>query len=164
MRITVYIFVFFALLGQGCLNSDDAPGSQCILETVAQQNSVIDNYIADINMPMQVTASGLRYSIDSAGTGDNVVYGDSIEVAYQGALLDSTIFDQGVIGPPTYPIFQENSFIPGFEEGLLLLNEGAWATFILPGELAYGCFPPQGSIIGENEILIFKINMVSVNP
>ncbi len=163
MKNTAYTFFVFALLGQSCLESD-VPSIECTPETVAQQNSTIDDYIAENNMPMQVTASGLRYSIDEAGTGDNVAYGDTIEVAYQGTLLDSLTFDQGTLGPPSFPFFQQNSFIPGFEEGLLLLNEGAQGTFILPSELAYGCFPPQGSIINENEILIFEITMVSVNP
>ncbi len=162
MRIVVYIFIV-ALMGQSCGLSDDTT-VVCTPETVAQQDPIIDDYIAENNMPMQVTASGLRYSIDEAGTGDNVVYGDTIEVAFLGALLDGPIFDQGVIGPPSFPEFQENSFILGFEEGLLLLNEGAKATFILPSELAYGCFPPQGSIIEENDILIFEVTMVSVNP
>ena len=163
MKNTAYIFFVFVLLGQSCLSSDE-PSIVCTPETVAQQNSTIDDYIAQNNMPMQVTASGLRYSIDEAGVGDNVVYGDTIEVAYQGTLLEGSIFDEGTLGPPSFPVFQENSFIPGFEEGLLLLNEGAQATFILPSELAYGCFPPQGSIINENEILIFKVTMVSGNP
>ncbi len=161
MRITVYIFLFFALLGQGCISNDDAPGSQCILETVDQQNSVIDKYIADNNMPMQVTATGLRYSIDQPGTGDNIVYGDTIEVQFQGTFLNGSIFDEGVLGPV---VITQGSFIPGFEEGLLLLNEGAQATLILPGALAYGCFPPQGSAIGDNEILIFDITILSLNP
>ena len=163
MKNLFYIFLVFALFGQSCLKSDEST-IVCTPETVEQQNSTIDDYIAENNIPMQVTASGLRYSIDEAGTGDNVIYGDTIEVAYRGTLLDGSIFDQGTLGPPSFPFFQENSFIPGFEEGLLLLNEGAQATLILPGALAYGCFPPQGSIIGNNEILIFEITMVSVNP
>ncbi len=162
MRIALYIS-FVAMLSQSCLNNDDDP-VVCDPETVAQQNPTIDDYIAENNMPMQVTASGLRYSIDEAGTGDNVIYGDVIEIEFKGTFLDGTIFDQGGIGPPEFPTFQENSFIAGFEEGLLLLNEGAQATFILPSALAYGCFPPQGSIIGENQILIFEVTMVSVNP
>jgi len=162
MRIVVYIFIV-ALMGQSCSVSDDT-SVVCTLETVAQQDPIIDDYIAENNMPMQVTASGLRYSIDEPGSGDNVAYGDVIVVGFQGALLDGTIFDQGSLGPPSFPIFQENSFIQGFEEGLLLLNEGAQATFMLPSALAYGCFPPQGTIIGDNEILIFEVTMVSVNP
>jgi len=70
MRITVYIF-FVALMGQSCSVSDDT-SVFCTLETVAQQDPIIDDYIAENNMPMQVTASGLRYSIDEPGSGDNV--------------------------------------------------------------------------------------------
>jgi FKBP-type peptidyl-prolyl cis-trans isomerase len=160
MKNTAYIFFVFALLGQSCSNSDDVT-VVCVPETVAQQDPIIDDYIAENNMPMQVTATGLRYSIDQPGTGDNIVYGDVIEVQFQGAFLNGSIFDQGVLGPVA---LSQGSFIPGFEEGLLLLNEGAQATLILAAPLAYGCFPPQGSTIGDNEILVFEVTILSVNP
>lgn len=160
MRIIVYIFCVVAPFIHSC-SSDDGPTTDCVPVTVAEEDPIIDAYIADNGLTMQTTASGLRYSIETPGTGDNIVYGDVIEVEYQGALLDGSTFDQGTLGPA---LFNQGSFIPGFEEGLLLLNEGAEALFILPSSLAYSCFPPQGSIIGDNEILIFEITVLSVNP
>ena len=148
---------------QSCSN-DDGPRTVCVPETVAQQEAEINDYIDQNGLTMQTTASGLRYSIDLPGTGDNATYGDVIEISYQGALLDGTIFDAGTIGPPQFPTFEQNSFIPGFEEALLLMNEGSQATIIIPSEIAYGCFPPFGSIIGDNEILVFEMTMDSINP
>lgn len=160
MRIAVYIFCIYATFIQSCSNSDDAT-TVCVPETVSQQDQFIDDYIAQNNLTMQTTATGLRFSIDTPGTGDNIVFGDEIEVDFKGAFLDGTIFDEGVLGPL---IINDGSFIPGFEEGLLLLNEGAQATFILPTVSAYGCFPPTGSIIGDNQILVFEVTVLSVNP
>jgi FKBP-type peptidyl-prolyl cis-trans isomerase len=131
---------------------------------VAQQEAEINDYIDQNGLTMQTTASGLRYSIDVPGNGDNATYGDVIEITYQGALLSGAIFDAGTIGPPQFPSLIQNSFIPGFEEALLLMNEGSQATIIIPGELAYACFPPQGTIIGDNEILVFEMTMDSINP
>jgi FKBP-type peptidyl-prolyl cis-trans isomerase FkpA len=160
MKITTYIFFVVALFIQSC-SSDDGPTTVCVPATVAEQDQIIDDYIADNGLTMQTTASGLRYSIETLGAGDNIAYGDVIEVEYKGTLLNGSPFDAGTLGPA---IFNQGSFIPGFEEGLLLLNEGSEGLFILPGALAYGCFPPQGSIIGDNEILIFEMTIVSINP
>lgn len=160
MRIIVLIFCVVAPFIQSC-SSDDGPTTVCNPVTIADENPVIDAYIDANGLTMQTTASGLRYSIETAGTGDDIEYSDVIEVDYQGALLNGSTFDAGTLGPAA---FNPGSFIPGFEEGLLLLNEGAEALFILPSSLAYGCFPPPGSIIGDNEILIFEMTIVSVNP
>ena len=160
----ILFWVFGVLLLQSCLSSDDSPTTVCVPETVAEQEQTINDYIDQNGLTMQTTASGLRYSVDVAGTGDNAVYGDVIEISYQGALLSGSVFDAGTIGPPQFPTLAENSFIPGFEEALLLMNEGSQFTIIIPGELAYACFPPPGSIIGDNEILVFEITMDSINP
>ena len=157
------ILVLGAWLIQAC-GSDDGPTTVCVPETVQQQEDVINNYIDQNGLTMQTTASGLRYSIDQAGTGDNAMYDDVIEIDYAGSLFNGQIFDQGTIGPPQFPTFAQGSFIPGFEEALLLMNEGSRLTAIIPGALAYGCFPPFGTIIGDNEILIFEITMTSINP
>ncbi len=148
------------LIAQGCSMDDDAPINDCTLVPVEEQDEIIDQYIDENGWTMQTTASGLRYAIETPGTGDNISYGDTIEFSYQGVLLDGTTFDSGTIGPL---IVNQGAFIPGFEEGLLLFNEGTEGLLIIPAELAYGCFPPAGSIIGENEILVFEMTIITVD-
>ena len=122
--------------------------------------TIIDGYASSNGFTVQSTASELLYEITTAGTGDNIMYGDVITVDFRGTLLDDRVFDEGQLGPLTLDM---GSFIPGFEEGLLLLNEGAEATLFLPSSLAYGCSPPPGTIIDINEILIFEVTVVQVN-
>jgi FKBP-type peptidyl-prolyl cis-trans isomerase len=48
--------------------------------------------------------------------------------------------------------------IPGWDEGLLLLNKGARATFIMPSALAYGeqgfaSIPPYTPLVFEIEVV-----------
>ncbi len=142
-----------------CGNDDEEP--QCVAETAAEQADEIDTYVAENGLTVQTTSSGLRYVINTPGTGDNAQFGDIVEVEFEGFFLDGTSFGQGVFDP-----FElgSASLIPGFEEGLTLLNEGAQATLILPSILAYECFPPQGSSISQNQILIFEVTMLSINP
>ncbi len=147
------------VLLQGC-GDDDSPVT-CQGASIAEQAAEIDAYATANNLSLTTTTSGLRYVINTPGMGDNAMLGDIIEVSFEGFFLDGTSFGQGVFTPFE---FGTVSLIPGFGEGLSLLNEGAQATLILPSQLAYGCFPPQGSIIADNQILIFEVTMVAINP
>ena len=56
-----------------------------------------------------------------------------------------------------------NGVIKGWQEALPLMKTGAkWQLFI-PPELAYG-ERGAGTAIGPNEILIFDIDLLAVNP
>jgi len=56
-----------------------------------------------------------------------------------------------------------NSVIKGWQEALPLMKTGAkWQLFI-PPELGYG-ERGAGGAIGPNEILIFDIDLLTVNP
>jgi len=158
MKIFLIAILFTALIFQGC-SSDDTPAPTCEVVPVSEQDEIIDAYIDANGLNMQTTASGLRYAVETPGTGDPIQYGSTIEVEYQGVLLDGTDFDSGTLGPLT---LNENTFIPGFEEALLQFSEGAEGLVIVPGALGYGCFPPLGGVISQNEVLVFSVNILSV--
>ena len=160
MRLAFFVLIIFGLLTTGCGFDDDSPGANCTPATVAEQEDLINQYIDQQGWTMQSTASGIRYTIETPGTGDNISFGDTVELDYHGVLLTGATFDAGSIGPA---VFEQGAFISGFEEGLQLFNEGAEGTMILPSALAYGCFPPQGSIIGQNEVLLFEITVTNVD-
>jgi FKBP-type peptidyl-prolyl cis-trans isomerase len=51
--------------------------------------------------------------------------------------------------------------IPGWDEGILLLNEGSKARFVIPSDLAYGS-RGAGGVIPPNATLIFDVELVKV--
>lgn len=108
---------------------------------------------------VSTTESGLSYVINSEGEGDNVVTGDTAVVNYKGTLMDGTQFDAN---DSTAFVTASGRLIAGFAEGLTLLNKGARATFYIPGDLAYGMLPPQGSPIRPNELLIFEVEVLDI--
>ncbi len=86
------------------------------------------------------TASGLMYKILEPGNGPQAQAGQMVTVTYFGALTaDGEMFDNSFRGgqPITFPLGQ-GQVIPGWDEGIALLNEGARAMFILPSDIAYG--------------------------
>lgn len=123
--------------------------------------SKIEDYIDTNSITgVEETASGLNYKITQAGSGDNVKSGDAIAVMYKGSLLDGTVFDQTTDASYNYTVGQ-TALIDGWEEGVALLNASAKATFFIPSTLGYGRSGNQG--IAPNEVLIFEIEVVSIN-
>ena len=102
-----------ALLTLGCSN-DDGPSTVCNPVPASEQDDIINEAIDQNGWTMQTSSTGLRYSIETPGSGDNIMLGNTIEIDYQGALLlDGTVFDAGSFGPI---VFDQGAFIPGFEE------------------------------------------------
>jgi len=106
--------------------------------------------------------SGLQYKVLTMGTGDKPTATDKVTVHYQGALLNGTVFDSSIQRnqPSEFPV---NGVIAGWTEALQLMPVGSkWILFI-PSELAYGETQRQGSPIEPNSVLIFEVELISIN-
>lgn len=107
-----------------------------------------------------VLPSGLQYKILETGTGEKPGKSDTVTVEYTGRLIDGTVFDSTEkTGKPA--TFQVSQVIPGWTEALQLMPAGSTWEIYVPSGLAYG---PRsvGGPIGPNEMLIFKIHLLSV--
>lgn len=115
------------------------------------------------NEGVQVTDSGLQYKVLEEGSGVSPDSSDEVRVHYRGTLLDGTEFDSSYERdePAQFPL---NQVIPGWTEGLQLMEEGAKYTFWVPSELGYGSNPRPGGPIGPNETLVFEVELLEVNP
>ncbi|MCW9712113.1 FKBP-type peptidyl-prolyl cis-trans isomerase [Aliifodinibius salicampi] len=114
------------------------------------------------NEGVQVTDSGLQYKVMEEGSGESPTASDEVKVHYRGTLLDGTEFDSSYDGDPVQ--FPLNQVIPGWTEGVQLMQEGAKYKFWIPGELGYGSNPRPGGPIGPNETLTFEVELLEVNP
>ena len=113
------------------------------------------------NEGVMETESGLQYKVLEEGDGESPSAQNIVRVNYEGRLLDGEVFDSSYDRgqPAEFPL---NQVIPGWTEGVQLMREGATYEFYIPSELAYGARPPQGSPIGPNETLIFKVELLEV--
>jgi FKBP-type peptidyl-prolyl cis-trans isomerase FkpA len=107
-----------------------------------------------------VTESGLQYSVITKAEGAKPKADDTVTVHYVGTLIDGTEFDSSVKRgqPATFPL---NRVIPGWTEGLQLMNVGEKYKFVIPADLAYGeqgagSIPPGAALIFEVELLEIK--------
>ena len=107
------------------------------------------------------TESGLQYKMITAGNGKRPTSSDIVKVHYTGKLIDGTTFDSSVERgePITFPLQQ---VIPGWSEGVQLMDEGSTYMLYIPHKLAYG--EQQAGIIPPGSVIIFEVQLLEINP
>lgn len=134
-------------------------------------------YIAEHKLNVKTTPSGLKYVITHASARRKVMPGDSVYVNYAGRTTDDKLFDSSIEAvaregglqqpgrnyEPLPIVVAKGQVIKGWDEGLLLLNEGSKATFVIPSNLGYGDQGAGGSI-KPYSTLIFDVEVVKVIP
>lgn len=102
------------------------------------------------------TASGVSVETLEAGTGPRPAISGAVLVTYEGRLADGTVFDAAV-----EPVaFGVQDVVPGFAEGLLLMNAGGTYRLRIPAALAYGA--EGAGEIPPNADLEFTVNLLDV--
>lgn len=111
---------------------------------------------------VKVTASGLQYQVITPGTGPRPGPNDTVQVNYKGSFLDGQVFDDSAHhgnGPASIPLA---NVIPGFREGLQLMQTGGHYKFFIPASLAYGARPQPP--MQPNATLVFDVTLVKTGP
>jgi FKBP-type peptidyl-prolyl cis-trans isomerase len=104
-----------------------------------------------------ITGSGLQYEVLSEGNGPKPSATDTVRVNYEGTFTDGSVFDSSYSRgePAEFPL---DGVIPGWTEGIQLMNTGSKYKFYIPSELGYGSrgagpIPPYSPLIFEVELL-----------
>jgi FKBP-type peptidyl-prolyl cis-trans isomerase FkpA len=114
---------------------------------------------------VQVTASGLQYQVLEAGEGSTAGEGDYVIANYEGRFRDGTVFDKSE-RPVPFPI-QQGSAIPGFLEGLKLMQKGGKYRLWIPANLAYGApgvQSPDPERVPPDAMLVFTVSPERIIP
>jgi len=150
--------------------------TEAIAEIKAAEVVSANKYIADNKLVLKTTPSGLKYAITKLGLKPKPLNGDTVLVNYTGRLTNGRVFDSSIEsvakengldqpGRPYEPIkfvLGKQEVVPGWDEGLLLLNEGGKAIFLVPSGLAYGDRGSGDGTIPPYSTLAFDIELVRV--
>lgn len=142
----------------------------------AAEPAKIKKYIADHNLKVTTTPSGLNYVITQPGTGPTLAVHDTAVVNYTGRLPSGKIFETSVkevavkekqpiepgrqYAPIRIPV-GEARVIPGWDEGLQLMNKGSKITLVIPSDIAYKD-QGAGNVIGPYTPIIFEMELIDI--
>ncbi len=114
------------------------------------------------NKDTVTTESGLKYIVQEKGNGEHAEPGKDVEVHYTGYLTNGKVFDSSrERGEPIEFVLGEGKVIPGWEEGIALMNVGDKYRLIIPPKLAYG-EKGAGNVIPPKATLIFDVELMNV--
>ena len=161
---------------------------QSLQDAMAERNAMMEKmkndevtdrnkYIADHKLIVKTTPSGLKYLITKPSLKHKPLTGDTLLVNYTGSTLDGKVFDSSIQAEaqkaglnqpgrnyePLQVILGTTPVIKGWDEGLLLLGEGAKAKLIIPSALGYGA-EGGGGDIPPYSTLVFDIELVKIKP
>lgn len=129
-------------------------------ETAAQRDFLAENGQKE---GVVTTDSGLQYMVIEEGPdagAPSPTTEDTVNVHYHGMLIDGTVFDSSMERnePITFPV---TGVIPGWTEGLQLMQVGDVYRFFIPSDLAYG---PSGAgdVIPPNATLVFDVELLGI--
>lgn len=161
--------------GKGALMSMDSAQlyAHSLMETIkarTMQNEFGPNKVAGEKFlaenakkeGVKTLAGGVQYKVIKEGNGAIPTDTSIVKVQYEGKTIDGKVFDSSYKrGEPVE--FRCNQVIKGWTEALVHMPAGSvWEVYI-PQDKAYGA-RQQGEDIKPFSVLIFKIELIEVNP
>jgi len=146
--ISVVAYIF-----SSCIGSDVEENPRTAQQEQIEINIALEKLESD-GLDVDTTESGLYYIVEKAGEGPLLQEGDTCFLEYGGYFLDGTLFDASIDHHENGIwefVHGEVSFIPGFKEGIEMLNKGAEMSVLIPSDLGYGemgalTIPPYTSL------------------
>ncbi len=127
-----------------------------------QEEGLMLEYLAEEDITIEPTESGLYYIAIEEGDGSRPQPGDVVAVHYEGRLLDGTVFDSSYErDEPIEFGLGQGQVIPGWDEGISMMREGGSAQLVIPSHLAYGD-RGAGQVIPPYSTLIFDVELVEI--
>lgn len=140
----------------------------------ALEDSILNQYAMRKKWNLEKQESGLYFMTTYKSNGEKPDYGQRVKVNYLVYTLDGKIIDTNIksvaekaniyIKNKKYEPFEfilgDEGVIPGWSEGISLMNKGSSARLLLPSKLAYGseAYGP----IKPNSSLIFEVNLLDI--
>lgn len=124
-------------------------------------NDIIQGYISSHHLNAAVQPNGVYFVPLNAGSG---IYAGSASIAtvtYKGVLPNDSVFSQSTTPYTSYL----SQTIPGWSEGIQLMQKSQTAMVLIPSAMGYGGTAKPASngyaAIPANSVLIFTITLIS---
>jgi FKBP-type peptidyl-prolyl cis-trans isomerase FkpA len=137
ISLTILTFLFTS----SCIDGvNDNPSGRNPEKEQRELNEALASLISE-GWDIDTTAMGIYYIVHEEGEGPLAQEGDSLSLEYIGYLLGGTIFDASSNhyedGSWEF-VLNANELIPGFVDGISVMNKAAVIDMIIPSQYAYG--------------------------
>ncbi|MFC2086361.1 FKBP-type peptidyl-prolyl cis-trans isomerase [Bacteroidota bacterium] len=172
MRNSGLIFLLSLLFFTSCVDKKKPTDPKKYKEPLIKINKYlvgkdyesIKSYTERHGWNMQVSETGLWYEIkkDSSINTQKAVENATVIINYKVKLLNSKIcYSSDSLGPKTFKI-SYGGVEPGLEEGILMMNKGDKARFIMPPHLAHGLLG-DGDKIPVRATIIYEVELIDLS-
>jgi len=128
---------------------------------VKTETQHIEDFLRRYKWDMAESGSGLRYLIYEEGHGSRADEGLIATIDYTIKVITGDVVYSSEENGPLSFIIGNGEVISGLEEGILLMNVGDKAKFIIPSHLAYGLVG-DGKMIPGKTTLIYDIELLNL--
>jgi FKBP-type peptidyl-prolyl cis-trans isomerase len=128
----------------------------------AENKAASDRFLAANRSKQGVTVlpSGIQYKVIDAGSGARPNTNSEVQIHFRGSLATGQEFASTYTGNQAVTLRVAEAPIPGLQEVLPLMNQGARWEVYMPPDKAYGDGPR--SPIGPNQAVVFDVRLVEV--
>jgi len=132
------------------------------LEVVKKEREAFVKEMEKKGTKIKIYESGLVIATQRQGRGAKPQAGNVVSVNYRGKLTNGFEFDSSYKRkqPIKFPL-GVGRVIPGWDFGIMQLQEGSKATFFIPYDMAYGT-RGAGGVIPPNANLIFDVELIKI--
>jgi FKBP-type peptidyl-prolyl cis-trans isomerase FkpA len=157
--------VFIILLVTSCLDSVDDPVTSRTGELEMRElNEALLSLQAE-GYDIDTTDLGIYYIVDEEGEGPLAQVGDTLSLEYTGYLMGGYVFDASSFHYPDGIwkfVLDSTGLIPGFRDGISVMNKGASINMIIPSPYAYGAL--GSGPIGPYTTILFAARLHDLKP
>ncbi len=135
-------------------------------DQLKKDDQAIEDYLSKNNLKAEKSPWGVYVVTTTAGTGPKLTQNDVAAMNYTGKTFNDSTFDSNTDPKfghvePLYVDLGEFRVIPGWIDGLKMMQKGTVGKLIIPSSLGYGKrgSPPK---IGPDENLIFDVAVTDI--
>ena len=159
MRKLMPVLAVIMLLAGGCKKEADCPQNNDVAP--AAEGQLVADYLSANSISATKHKSNMYYQVITPGSGGSPSQCSTVQVAYVGKLTTGATFDQSA-----NQVFSLQGLIPGWMQGIPLIQKGGSIRLFIPPTLGYGNIDvtdpvTKNVVVPANSILIFDISLVN---
>ena len=163
--VAIFFTIFIIFFTTSCLDGvKDNPNSRNPEMEMRELNEALAK-LEDEGYDIDTTELGIFYIVHEEGEGPLAMAGDTLRLEYKGYTLGGMIFDASSYNHQDGIwefVYKELELIPGFDDGLSVMNKGAVIDMIIPSEHAYG--EAGSGLIDSYTTILFTAKLHDLKP